>query len=333
VRLKPVIALSFFFFRFVVVAVPEISVVIPVYNTVRFLPDCLESVLNQTFEDIEIICVDDGSTDDSLSVLQEYAKKDPRIKIFSQKNAGVSAARNVGLENTAGKYVLCADSDDTADPGMLKKLHDAAVNYECDIAMCDVNGIARRSEDVSGGKPLIILEKYMRKPARNMLITACWNKIYKRSVIGFVRFNERVCVNEDLNFNLLIFSKNKKAVFLAERLYNYREHSSSLSKRESSEKQVKSFYYIIKDLYQRIGNTLEEKDELKKNVLNDLAIKMFCLAVKNKNDVFAVAEKVNELYTDKIIDLNMEYDLKIYAVLIVVLGKAVNFIKGLANAF
>jgi glycosyltransferase involved in cell wall biosynthesis len=316
-------------------AAPKISVIIPVYNSAKFLPNCLESVINQTFRDIEIICINDGSRDNSLALLQAYAKKDNRIKIFSQQNRGVSAARNVGLENAIGEYIAFVDSDDTIKPDMLQKLYKIIVDYQCDIALCDVANMSRRSDDVSGGNLVLVMDKYPRKPARNMLITACWNKLYKRSVIGDVKFNERVPVWEDLNFNLLVFFCSKKQVFLAEKLYIYSDaNPDSLSKSSFFRaKIIKSFCIIIEDLYARIGNTLEEKDDLKENILNDLAMEMFCLTSQEVFSMLIAAQKISEFYRHGIIDLNMKTDLKMFAIAVIGLGKAINFVEGLRNAF
>jgi glycosyltransferase involved in cell wall biosynthesis len=333
VRLK-LIAILFLFFYFITDAAPKISVIIPVYNSAQFLPSCLESVINQTLKDIEIICINDGSTDNSLFVLQEYARRDSRIKIFSQPNRGVSAARNVGLKIAIGEYICFIDSDDTADLNMLKKLYEVIIKYECDVALCDVKNISGRSDDVSRGKHMLITEEYLRKPARNMLILVCWNKIYKKSAIGNIKFNEQISSCEDSNFNLQFFHKYKKSVFLAEKLYIYNGgNQNSLSRSEGSQlKAVQSLCTVIKDLYQRIGNTLEEKDNLKENVLNDLAMEILCLSCRNISNIPEAVRKINEFYCDKIIDLNMESRSKMLALSAIMLGKAIEFVEGLRNA-
>ena len=100
---------------------PKVSVIIPVYNVEKYLGECLDSVLRQTLEDIEIICVDDGSTDGSAKMLAEYAAKDPRIRIITQANAGLSAARNVGMDAATGKYIYFLDSDDYIKDDAMEK--------------------------------------------------------------------------------------------------------------------------------------------------------------------------------------------------------------------
>jgi glycosyltransferase involved in cell wall biosynthesis len=266
--------------------------------------------------------------------LQEYARIDPRIKIFSQPNRGVSAARNVGLKNAIGEYVCFIDSDDTADLNMLKKLYEVIIKHGCDVALCDVKNISGKSNRGIEGKHILITEEYLRKPARNMLILVCWNKIYKKSAIGNIKFNEQISSCEDSNFNLQFFHKCNKGVFLAEKLYTYNgSNQNSLSRSEGSQvKVIKSLCTVIKDLYQRIGNVLEEKDDLKENVLNDLAVEILCRSCRNFSDIPEAARKINEFYCDKIIDLNMESRSKMLALSAVMLGKAIEFVEGLRHA-
>ena len=101
---------------------PKVSVIVPVYNTEKYLPQCLDSIINQTFTDFECICINDGSTDNSLSILEEYAKKDSRIRIISQKNAGLSNVKNVGIKNATGIYITFIDSDDFVSLDYIEKL-------------------------------------------------------------------------------------------------------------------------------------------------------------------------------------------------------------------
>ncbi len=116
----------------------KISIIIPIYNVEKYLQQCLESVINQTLEDIEIICVNDGSTDGSQKILEEYSYKDKRIKIINKKNAGLGAARNTGLEYANGEYIGFVDSDDWIDTTMYEKLYKNAKFYNSDIVICQI---------------------------------------------------------------------------------------------------------------------------------------------------------------------------------------------------
>ena len=115
---------------------PKVSIIIPVYNASLYLEQCLECVINQTLKDIEIICVDDGSTDSSVSIINSYAQIDNRIKILQQKNQFAGVARNTGLANATGKYIIFLDSDDNIKKDMIQELYEKAENTSADIVLC-----------------------------------------------------------------------------------------------------------------------------------------------------------------------------------------------------
>ena len=116
----------------------KVSVIIPVYNVEPYLKQCMDSVVGQTLKDIEIICVDDGSTDGSLDILREYAAEDNRIQIIEQKNAGAGAARNNGMRHATGKYLSFLDSDDFFEPRMLEKAYDLAEKDQADLSLIHI---------------------------------------------------------------------------------------------------------------------------------------------------------------------------------------------------
>ena len=116
---------------------PTISVIIPIYNTVEFLSTCLSSLLKQTLADVEIICVDDNSSDGSWNILHSFAKKDSRIKVFRQKNAGPGVARNLALSHAKGKYVMFCDSDDWYEPTMCEKMYFCMYSHNVDLVCCN----------------------------------------------------------------------------------------------------------------------------------------------------------------------------------------------------
>ena len=115
---------------------PKVSIIVPVYNVEKYLCQCLESLVHQTLTDIEIICVNDGSTDNSLGILNKYAQLDSRIKVFSQKNQGVSSARNLGLEKVNGEYITFVDSDDWIELNACEILYNTAQERNTDILLC-----------------------------------------------------------------------------------------------------------------------------------------------------------------------------------------------------
>ena len=170
---------------------PKISVIIPVYNTEKYLKECLDSIVNQTLKDIEIICVDDGSTDDSLSILQEYAKKDNRIMIIDQKNSGVSSARNSGLDKATGEYLAFVDPDDWIDKDMYEQTIGYMANNDLDIVCFDVEEVRTNKSFVrykyAGNKSFTSYEALYEILIDGIDNSPC-NKIYKKYTWEGVRF-------------------------------------------------------------------------------------------------------------------------------------------------
>lgn len=120
------------------VSVMKVSIIVPVYNTEAYLERCLKSLVNQTLKDIEIICIDDGSKDNSVAILKKYSQLDKRIKIIEQENLGVSVARNNGLKLATGEYIGFVDSNDWIDLDFYEKLYNAAKKYDADISACGI---------------------------------------------------------------------------------------------------------------------------------------------------------------------------------------------------
>lgn len=164
----------------------KISVIIPVYNTEKYLSRCLDSVLNQTFQDIEVVCINDGSTDNSLKILRQYAKKDKRIKLMSQENKGLSVTRNVGLKNISGKYVSFIDSDDYIDRNYYEWLIGLMEKNDADIVMAGMrtvnDGII--SDNIT---PDIMTDDFIEK-IKNLPNGSTCDKLYKANLFKNLEF-------------------------------------------------------------------------------------------------------------------------------------------------
>lgn len=132
---------------------PKISIVIPVYNVEKYLRKCFDSILNQTFQDFEIICVDDGSTDKSLEILQEYKRKDDRFIILQQRHAGAGAARNHGIKLAEGKYIQFLDSDDYFEPNLLEEMYTRAEKSGAEITVCSSRKVDDEGNITESGNP------------------------------------------------------------------------------------------------------------------------------------------------------------------------------------
>lgn len=210
---------------------PLVSVVIPVYNAERYLRQCLDSVVTQTLREIEILCVNDGSSDSSLAILQEYADKDARLRVFTQENAGPGAARNRALDEALGEYLIFWDADDHFRSDALEKLYRAAKAQEADVCVCD----AQDFEDDSGA-PLD--HSYLRRPYPdtpvfsaadcperifNFTSTVVWNKLIRRQFLldASIRFPPEHGI-EDIRFTLLLLALAGRICVCDEKLIFYR---------------------------------------------------------------------------------------------------------------
>lgn len=214
-------------------AAPSISIIVPVYNVAPYLPKCLDSLVNQTLCDIEIICVDDGSTDESPSILASYAQRDDRLIIIHQENAGLSAARNAGMREARGEYIAFVDSDDYVEPNTYElalKCMGNDVDYVCfgvqvegDISTQDCEAVERYFDHAENGC-IEVTESFLLKSD-----AAAWNKIYRRSIINErgLTFPEGL-VYEDNYFYHLYGVWARHAFYMPEKCYHYVRRADSI---------------------------------------------------------------------------------------------------------
>ncbi|MCR5609722.1 MAG: glycosyltransferase [Lachnospiraceae bacterium] len=205
---------------------PILSVIIPVFNVENYLEKCINSVRNQTIQNIEIILIDDGSTDNSGELCNKLALQDKRIVVVHQKNGGLSVARNTGLEIANGEWIAFLDSDDWISQSMYKKLIDCCINNSCDVSFCDSVDVEEiesiiNHNNVKGNEKIIEINDYL-----SMLINKdkarieVWNKVWKRELIGKTRFIPGH-VSEDIHFNREILQKVDKIAYVPEQLHYY----------------------------------------------------------------------------------------------------------------
>ena len=211
-----------------------ISIIVPIYNSEQYLEECIKSLMKQTFKDIEIICVDDGSTDDSARILKQLAKEDNRIKIISQKNSGRSVARNAGLKKVNSEYVMFCDSDDTFDCKMCEKMYASIEKNRTDLAVCEI-GIEYESHDEYKKRDedyYKLKYKGKQKVSDDLILatdTSVCNKIFKTELIQKynIRFPEDLN-NEDYYFCNAYMSVAKSVFYLNQKLYRYIRHDGSI---------------------------------------------------------------------------------------------------------
>lgn len=212
----------------------KISVIIPVYNVENYLKKCLDSITNQTLEDMEIICIDDGSTDSSPDILKEYSKKDKRIKIITKENEGQATARNLGIKEAKGEYIAFIDSDDFIEPEMLEKLYTKAKDNNLDIAMCKIATYDNQTKEIKDNVWYYMLgvfrdfemdifsHKDTKEFTCNISVTP-YNKIYKTSLLkeNSILFPEGL-IFEDEKFFFDTYLRAKRVSIVDEFLYYYR---------------------------------------------------------------------------------------------------------------
>lgn len=230
----------------------KISIIIPVYNVEKYLKDCLNSIINQTFKDIEIICINDGSTDDSLNILLEYANFDKRIKIINQSNFGVSHARNQGIETAQGEYISFVDSDDWVDTNYFENLYDAITRHNADIACSTIIRKRQRHQKYRVHYTKENVYSFLQEKIDACSVPKCcyvWNKLYRTSLVKNHKFKERVYF-EDVLWTPQILKDSYKLVTIPNTNYYYRANKNSIVKqKQSKKKQVDSYNakkFIIK---------------------------------------------------------------------------------------
>lgn len=208
---------------------PIISIIIPVYNTGKYLADCLDSVINQTFSQIEIICVNDGSTDNSADILKTYAARDSRIKIMTQKNSGVISARNNGISRARGEYILCLDSDDKIDKQCLEKLYRTITHKKCAVVIPSVCLFGRAMGISDLGRPTA-----KNMCSRNRIYSTCG--LYKKSFWEKYGGYDKRFANgiEDYDFWMNFIQDKQKIIKIPDVLFFYNVKPENESRDEQT---------------------------------------------------------------------------------------------------
>lgn len=201
---------------------PLVSVIIPVYNVEKYLRECLDSVVNQTLKDIEIICVDDGSTDASLDILKEYEKKDKRFKIITQNNLHAGVARNNGLKIATGEYLSFLDSDDIFESTMLEDMYNTSINDNSDIVVCNFyiyNSDTKKSScNKKIGDKFIKMSPFSPLDIKNELfnfsVPNAWTKLFKHELFKKynLQFIDTICCNDFTCVDTALALANKISV-------------------------------------------------------------------------------------------------------------------------
>ena len=208
----------------------KISVIVPIYKVEDYLHRCVDSIINQTYTNLEIILVDDGSPDNCPMICDEYAKKDSRIRVVHKKNGGLSDARNAGLDIATGEYIMFIDSDDFVDTEMMGSMMRNMIDDNVDMVVCNIKYVYEDREVVKYNQSDRILDRYeaMEEYLKDGVVQAvAWNKLYKKSLINNMRYKVGK-TNEDEFFTYKIVDKTEKIYYNSRPFYNYIQRDSSI---------------------------------------------------------------------------------------------------------
>lgn len=286
-----------------------ISIIVPCYNVSKYIQDCYISLKNQTYQNFEVIFVNDGSKDDTLQKLETYCCEDSRFKIINQKNQGVSVARNNGISSAQGTFVCFVDSDDAVSPTYLEEMLTVQKQKNYDVVCCDykyikqnfnIKKIKKRKID-NKHKTFDDKEKILKKILTNSAFRlVVWNKLYKKSLLeeveGFPNlFNKNIIYGEDLDLNIRIFKNAKMVAFVRKKLYLYRVVNGG-AVRGKFKKELLSVF----DVHERCLEFTKDLPELKPYIYANICVScvemLFRISKSNYND----EKVVRKLYKDMI---------------------------------
>ena len=280
---------------------PVISIIVPVYKVEAYLEKCINSILNQTLSDFELILVDDGSPDSCPAICDEYAMKDSRIKVIHKENGGLSDARNAGIEIATGKYLGFVDSDDYIAPDMYESLYTIITENNCDMAICQA-AVVQEGEDAiyeDSNEAYVFESKdaLYQMISKKLFTVNTWNKLYKRKLFENIRFPKGM-LYEDLATTYKLISLSDKVVYSPMKKYAYLQRQGSimnvtgykvktdkikivenmLLELNGEELQAGMIRYILNDIYKMAscGNLTKNKEYLDS----------FCALYNNKRETF-----------------------------------------------
>ncbi|MFN7250048.1 MAG: glycosyltransferase [Anaerobacillus sp.] len=303
---------------------PKVSIIVPIYNVDAYLDRCFESLLAQTLTEVEIIAVNDGSTDNSLEILEKYADKDARIKVINKENGGVSSARNTGLSLATGTYIGFVDPDDWVDEKMYEVMYNTAINQGSDIVMCSymrefgshakekrfnlADQITYRDQEVQEILRRLVgpLKEEVAQPEFLDAWGTVWSKLYRREIIidNYIKFTDLnvIGTNEDTLFNIQSFYNAEGFTFINQPFYHYwRANSTSVTtgyKPELMEKWA-SLYRIIENFIREKNLNNDFQLALNNRIsMNTLGLGLNELSKANKASVVKKINKINRILND-----------------------------------
>lgn len=284
---------------------PLISVIIPVYKAEKYLDKCVESIVNQTYKNLEIILVDDGSPDNCPKMCDDWSKRDKRIKVIHKENSGVSSARNIGIDNSNGSFISFVDADDYVEEEYIELMYEVMIKKNSNYVCCGYKKIySSRIEEINYNGEI---KGYSSKEYIKALLNVqngygfVHMKLINRASIGDIRFNENLLVGEDALFNIQLCNKIDKAIIYNNPLYNYRINQNSVVRKYDSN-YVKKYTASMVEMKNYINKNFDSKI-IQQNLFNYIAYHLmlicvnYCYHPENKNKFNSLKEVCNmEIY-------------------------------------
>lgn len=285
---------------------PQISVIVTAYNDAKYLPKSLEALINQDLSEIEIICIDDASTDESVEVIKKYAKQDERISyIVNTENVGLSEARNIAMKKVKAPYIMFCDADDTYQENMCSTMLKAMTKHDVEMAICEINVVYKAHREMKFSDDTYYALKYSgtQNVTDNLILSTDFsvtNKIFKKELLDkYDLWFPKGLRYEDAYFSAAYFCLSKKVYYVNERLYNYVRHNNSIMSqtwtKDSSIDFAIDHLYVIMQLY----DFLEQHDLLKSH--NQLYWQLFDNYVRlaiHHSKSRAVIKKIRNIATE-----------------------------------
>lgn len=278
-----------------------ISVIVPIFNVEKYIGRCLESLIGQTYQNIEVICIDDGSTDSSGVIADEYSKKDDRIKVYHQEYYGVSDARNKGLEKAKGEYIVFLDSDDEADKDYVLKLYNILKDNDLDISQCSLIRVrdgkqVNRLEVKEGVRIFDGLQMQWKIFERNRYFTMCLcGKLFKRQLFEGLSFPVGR-INEDESLIYLLMYRSKRVGVIDDYLYYYHYNSQSITEKKYNIHRLDSFYMLEeKFAFYREKGLIDLANKTANEYFSQMSV-VFVNGKREASDYKAIKKKAKEFY-------------------------------------
>lgn len=294
----------------------KMSIIVPVYNMEKYIEECLDSIINQTYKNIEVILVDDGSTDNSAYICDEYCLKDSRVQTYHIKNSGVSEARNYGLDKVTGDYVMFVDADDVIHQKTVEICSKEICESDAEMILYNIRDISR--EHYLFGEKRIVLNKHNIKDLEKKLlnigkykcesslgITGAVCKVYRREIIKDCRFPKEINFAEDYCFLVQILRYVKEIIYINDVLYYYRIRKNSLSHKVNTDIIERKINYVnwMINFY---------RNKMEKDILDEFYFSNYCDVVSAVYGVSKISKsKRNQLikkYTSNV-DYNFDFNL------------------------